>query len=158
MAYDLPPPAAPPYNTSVSPAARKSSCGPSLALKITFSIASACRAVGMSSSSSALTSFVASSFSSLLRVFLVLLIDFLQLSILLCAALSFFSLSLTDFLALSLALVSEWYVYPLPFEPLTLPPFLRGVPSSFKTNWPSSSLTQLSGLMSQSFSLFCNFL
>ena len=158
MAYDLPPPAAPPYNTSVSPAARKSSCGPSLALKITFSIASACRAVGMSSSSSALTSFVASSFSSLLRVFLVLLIDFLQLSILFCAALSFFSLSFTLRLAACLAFVSEWQLYPLPVEPFSLPPFFRGVPSTLSMKLPSSSTKYLSGLVSQSLSLFCNFL
>ena len=36
MAYDLPPPAAPPYSTSVSGAAKKSVCGPSLGEKITL--------------------------------------------------------------------------------------------------------------------------
>ena len=158
MAYDLPPPAAPPYSTSVSPAARKSSCGPSLALKITSSTASAWRAVGMSSSSSALTSFAAFSFSSLLRVFLVLLIDFLQLSILFCAALSFFSFSFTLLLADCFAFVSEWQVQPLPFEPFSRPPFFRGVPSTLSMKLFSSSTKYLSGLMSQSLSLFCNFL
>jgi len=36
MAYDLPPPALPPYNTSRSPAARKSVCGPVLGLNTTL--------------------------------------------------------------------------------------------------------------------------
>jgi len=36
MAYDLPPPAEPPYNTSLSPAARNSVCGPAFGLNITL--------------------------------------------------------------------------------------------------------------------------
>ena len=36
MAYDFPPPAEPPYKTSRSDEAKKSVCGPSLGLNITF--------------------------------------------------------------------------------------------------------------------------
>ena len=45
IAYDLPPPAEPPYRTSLSPAAKKSVCGPSLGEKIMFCGASSCNCV-----------------------------------------------------------------------------------------------------------------
>ena len=47
MAYDLPPPALPPYNTSRSEAARNAVCGPGLGRKMTFSTTSICGVVAV---------------------------------------------------------------------------------------------------------------